>query len=277
MLNDKERTFTYLVIIAVIVALIVSIITIWIPSKTVKDITIRNYEPKDYGNDRIEYYINNSFNILSTSNFEKIFPKISKEYLNDNNLKDAQEAKDYLISNSFIGSSIVVDSVDLLSKSEDNYIYKITYNISGKERYAFLSEKQINDYTITFSNNGTIKDLASNITKKYGEFEFIVNTKESRNDSIVYEITIKNNYSDIRADFNLTDLYSVQLSLEDNSLYNMASIVANNDNTFSLNPNSHFTKEYVFNIPQDMQGKINGIKFNDIQFTTGVADVFIPF
>lgn len=277
MLKDKEKTFTYLVMIAVIVALLIIIITIWVPSKTIKDMTIRNYIPKDYGKSRIEYYSNNAFNILSTSNFEKTFSKISTEYLNDNNLKDVQGAKEYLISNSFIGSSIVIDSVDLLSKSEDNYVYKITYNISGKERYAFLSEKQINDYTITFSNNGTVKDLASNITKKYGEFEFIVNTKESRTDSIVYEITIKNNYSDIRADFNLTDLYSVQLSLEDNSLYNMASIVANNENNFSLNPNSYFTKEYVFNIPQDMQGKINGIKFNDIQFTTGVADVFIPF
>lgn len=277
MLENKEKTFTYLVIISIVVALLIVIITIWIPSKTVKDMTIRNYIPKDYGKDRIEYYSNNAFNILSTSNFEKTFSKIATEYLNDNNLKNIQEAKEYLISNSFIGSSIVVESVDLLSKSEENYVYKITYNISGNERYAFLSENQINDYTITFSSNGTIKNLASNITKKYGEFEFLVNTKESRIDSIVYEITIKNNYNDIRADFNLADLYSVQISLEDNSLYNMASVVANNEETFSLNPNSYFTKEYVFNIPQEMQGKINGIKFNDIQFTTGIADVFIPF
>lgn len=277
MLENKEKTFTYLVIISIVVALLIVIITIWIPSSTVKDITIRNYEPKNYGEIRLNYYKDNIFNILSASNFEKTYQKIDEEYLKDNNLNDIQEAKDYFMSNSFIGNSIVIESIEIISKNNDNYVYRVSYNISDTKKYAFISEKKINDYTISFSNSGTTKNLASNITKKYGELEFLVTIKESRIDSIVYEITIKNNYSDIRADFNLTDLYSVQASLEDNSLYNMASIISNGEETFSLNPNSFFTKEYVFNIPQEMQGKINGIKFNDIQFTTGIADVFIPF
>lgn len=277
MLQDKEKIFTYLVIVAVVVALLIVILTIWIPSSTAKDLTIRNYEPKDYAQSRIEYYNQNAFSILSTSNFEKTYQKIDTEYLKENDLNDIQATKDYLISNSYIGSSIVIESIELISKSDENYVYKITYNISGKERYAFISEKKINDYTITFSSTGTIRNIASNITKQYGEFEFIVNTKESRNDSIVFEITVKNNYKDIRAEFDIANIYSVQVSLDDNSLYNLASVVTNGEDVFILNPNSYFKKEYVFNIPQDKQGKINGIKFNDVHFTDGIADVFIEF
>lgn len=277
MLQDKEKLFTYLVIVAVVVAILVLIITIWIPGSTTKDLTIRNYETKDYGQTRLDYYNQNIFNILSTSNFEKTYQKIDKDFLTENNLNDEQSTKDYLITNSFIGSSIVIESIDILSKNDNNYVYKVKYNISGKERYAFLSEKEINDYSIIFSSNGSIKNIVSNSTKQYGDFDFIVTTKESRLDSIVFEITVKNNSSDIRADFNLTDLYSVQVSLDDNSLYNLASVVSNGEDEFNLNPNSYFTREYVFSIPQEMQGKINGIKFNDIHFTSGWADVFIPF
>lgn len=276
MFQDKEKVFTYLIIFTVVVALLIVILTIWIPSSTVKDLTIRNYEEKNYAQSRIEYYQQNAYNILGVSNFEKTYSKIDNNYLVENNLTDAQSAKDYLMTNSFIGSSIVVESVDLLSKNDNNYLYRITYNISEKRKYAFISEKKINDYTITFSSTGTLNNLEASTTKNYGDFEFIVNTKESRLDSIVFEITVKNNSKDIRADFDFADIYSVQATLEDNSVYNLSTLVSTGDNKFNLNPNSYFTKEYVFSIPQDLQGKISLITFNDIHFTSGWADVEIP-
>lgn len=265
MFNDKEKVFTYLVIAFVCVIFIVLMFVIWRPSSQDSiENKIRNFDVNtSYNTQRIEFYNQNILNMLNNSNFNSTYENVSKKFLEENNLANYEDTYDFLQQNMFIASNLELLGVELISDINDIYIYKVTYSVSGKNRYVIITENDINTFELYFSDDGLIDNIDSEKIIIKDNVEYKVEVIESRVDSIKLNLTITNNSSD-RYEYNFTDLYSVQALLDDNSAFNLTSVVLGGEDSYILNPNSNFTIELVYQIPQGQQASINRLKFRNV-------------
>lgn len=264
-LDDKEKLIAYLAIALVSILLIAVIIMIWTPSNNNSiENSLNKYNVDiNYESKRVEFYQNNIINMLNTSNFNSLYNNIDSDFLSEYNLDTSEKAYNYLQKNLYIGSNIELNDIVLIDKTNDIYLFKVTYSIEGNTRYIIVQEAEVNKYTFYFSETGFVKNIFSEKSVINENVEYKINTLESTNDSIKLRLTITNNSQD-RYEFDFSDLYSVRIITEDNEGYNLASVVLSGNEIYYLNPNSSFSIELVYQIPQEKQAKIERMLFTDV-------------
>ena len=264
-LDDKEKLIAYLAIALVSILLIAVIIMIWTPSNnnSIENSLNKYNVDSNYESKRVEFYQNNIINMLNTSNFNSLYNNIDSDFLSEYNLDTSEKAYNYLQKNLYIGSNIELNDIVLIDKTNDIYLFKVTYSIEGNTRYVIVQEAEVNKYTFYFSETGFVKNIFSEKSVINENVEYKINTLESTNDSIKLRLTITNNSQD-RYEFDFSNLYSVRIITEENEGYNLASVVLSGNEIYYLNPNSSFSIELVYQIPQEKQAKIERMLFTDV-------------
>ena len=130
MLEKQEKTLVYIAIAIIVFIFFIVLYNIWFPSnKGIKNKITEYDAEKKYSDIRIEYYKKNLTTLLKNTNFENLYKKIDSSYLENYKLDNVGQAKEYFEKNFYIGNEINVNSISIVSQTDDEYIY-IEQNIN---------------------------------------------------------------------------------------------------------------------------------------------------
>lgn len=125
MISDEEKKYIYPAIAVIVIIILIVIVLIWSPKKeNIIENTIDNVPVAgNYVDIQKEKYISILNRILLLDNYDELYEKINKDWIDENKLSSKQEIYDWLFEN-FIISSVKPNIVDTeVFTSTDIYIY----------------------------------------------------------------------------------------------------------------------------------------------------------
>ena len=262
----RNRRNLIIAIIAYIVITLIILVIIWWPKE--KDyLKYESINMEDKQQELAQNYINDISIWFKIGEKEAIKEMISDEYV-----EYSGESKEEIIKElddaGFFNLYSEVRGVDLYI-DENTYVYTTTINYKNNSRDINIIETYPYKYKITFDDfykynvvnkstinqgiNFTVKDIYRNL--KYIEIN----------------MTIENmNSSYIRLDFNSPTC--VQAVLDDGKKYSLSNLVSTSDYT-DVDVNTIITKNFVFEIPAQLQNHIEYIIFNGVILEFSTANI----
>ncbi|MEG2646229.1 MAG: hypothetical protein RSA08_04295 [Clostridia bacterium] len=273
-ISKKDKKLLIIAIVIFLIIVITSISFIWLPKKE-KINKVGQYDAvKNCDNKLINKYLDDLSILLLEGNFEKLYKKIDKLYLDDNGLNE-KNTKKFLTDNIFIGKSVSIDSYEL-SKEGTNYVYRIKYTMNGLNRYVNLIEPKPYNYTLSFDQkNIPTNDKGKQKTYLVNNIKFDITIMEKTDNHIKYSVIITN--QDVKtAEFNFDTVNTAVLVLKDNTEIKMCTVVMDKNNTI-LTLGSVTKEEFFYTLSLENQSKIKGIKLKDVMINQKLTEIMIEF
>lgn len=273
-ISKKDKKLLIIAIVIFLIIVITSISFIWLPKKE-KINKVGQYDAvKNCDNKLINKYLDDLSILLLEGNFEKLYKKIDKLYLDDNGLNE-KNTKKFLTDNIFIGKSVSIDSYEL-SKEGTNYVYRIKYTMNGLNRYVNLIEPKPYNYTLSFDQkNIPTNDKGKQKTYLVNNIKFDITIMEKTDNHIKYSVIITN--QDVKtAEFNFDTVNTAVLVLKDNTEIKMGTVVMDKNNTI-LTLGSVTKEEFFYTLSLENQSKIKGIKLKDVMINQKLTEIMIEF
>lgn len=276
MLEKNEKILIYIAIGIITVVFFIVIYNIWFPSKNnIKNLINIYTEENSYTDLKIKEYTKRLQSLLNISSFDELYGYINSEYLINNNLNDINSARDFFEKNFYIGNEIKINSISVISITDDIYTYRVEYLSNSLTRYVTIIETSVNDFTLDFDQLN-INEFETVKSTNIDGIEYTVKTLSSTDDSLKLNINI-NSKSDNIYKFNFNDIFSVQLKLMDGTYINLATVVAGDKNDYIMNRNYSFNIDTLFNVPMIKQGEIEKIVFNNVYVNDEKTNIEIDF
>ena len=265
MISDEEKKYIYPAIAVIVIIILIVIVLIWSPKKeNIIENTIDNVPvAENYVDIQKEKYISILNRILLLDNYDELYEKINKDWIDENKLSSKQEIYDWLFEN-FIISSVKPNIVDTeVFTSTDIYIYKFFIDINGVQKNITINEYAPNNYDISFEQD-EINALSNKIYNyEVDGLQYLV-TIDYASDSVI-QYTVKcTNTTDNMYEFNFTTNSSANLGLENNENINAIDITTATSNQYKLGKNGTFELKFTFNINLEKQSLINSINFTSV-------------
>lgn len=272
--EKKEKILIYSIVVIVCLIVIFAIIMIWKPMVSKSNNFNKYNDELNYEDTMTEYYKNYISEVLKITNFDKLYNKLSSEYLTSIGLSDKEQVKEYLKNNNLISMKYQVNNVETY-ESSDNNVFLVSYTISGQEKYVNIIESLPYNFTLSFVQSNNLNQLLSDISldrvidNVNYDFDIIESTKEQ----IRIKLTITNN-SEQSITYDFSNLNSFQLKYNDNYI-NMAAIANSSTVNYEILPKSSKSIETLFNLSFANQVNINGARLNNVKINNDTYTIDI--
>ncbi len=254
--NNKKNLIIVSVVYIVIVISI--LLVIWWPDGE-KALKYESINIEDKQQELAEEYIGNIALMFMTDNKDIISDLISDDYVEYTGKSKASIIQE-LDEQGFFNLQARTQGVELYV-DENTYIYKTTINYKENSRSISIIETYPYKYKIVFDDfykYDTVEKTTSSQGIKFTVTDIYRNLKY-----IKVNMKIENtNSSYVRFDFN--SLNCVQAVLEDGKSYSASNLVSGSNYT-DVNSSTTITKNFVFEIPAQLQNHIKYIVFNGIK------------
>lgn len=281
MLNEEEKKYAYIAITIILILLIIVIILIWTPmfsGSQKEDLNIFEvYDSSAYVENMKEEYKNILLDLLKENNYDLLFEKMDKNFLEQNNF-DKNSLREFLYSNNlFIGDTTSV-MINNKSVSSDKEVYLYTYEYSYDEniKYVHIRESYPGSYYISFEqdNYPIINNDGFSVTN--GDVSYKITVVESNQENVTFNFEITNNSND-RYVFDLSSLNSSSATINNGEKCYLDSIVSGNESSnLEVLPGGVYNIQLTYNINIENQNNILYFEFynvlnNDIYSTITLA------
>ena len=281
MLNEEEKKYAYIAITIILILLIIVIILIWTPmfsGSQKEDLNIFEvYDSSAYVENMKEEYKNILLDLLKENNYDLMYEKMDKNFLEQNNF-DKNSLREFLYSNNlFIGDTTSV-MINNKSVSSDKEVYLYTYEYSYDEniKYVHIRESYPGSYYISFEqdNYPIINNDGFSVTN--GDVSYKITVVESNQENVTFNFEITNNSND-RYVFDLSSLNSSSATINNGEKCYLDSIVSGNESSnLEVLPGGVYNIQLTYNINIENQNNILYFEFynvlnNDIYSTITLA------
>lgn len=262
--RDKKKLKHILIVYIVVMIIILAII--WWP----KEKEALEYESVDINLKKetmAQSYIDRISYILTNNKTEYMEEMMSSKYCNYVD-KSASSIVQELKEQGFFSKDVNLSGMTVYEDGS-TYIYTTVMKVGNKSKTIsliettpynpkvvfddFYSYEKLEDKSVTDGIAFTIKDMYK--ATKYVEINLQV---ENTND---YDITF---------DFNTVN--GVKLLLTDGTSYNVSNLISG-QNATTIKTKSTINKNFVFEIPIQLQNKIEYILFNDVKLSSAKKDI----
>ena len=259
----NKKSLIYMLIVYALIALIV-IAIIWWP----KEKRYAEYEKLDLKAKQTKLaqsYVNIISNMFRNSKTDDIKSLISREYVEYTG-KSVDKIIKELDNMGFLSQSASIKGVNLYTDG-DTYVYSTTiYSGTGNSRAINIIEKYPYEYEIVFDDFYSYDNYGKTVTSENIEFKI-----ENIYRNLKYvEINMRiENLNDTYARFDFNSIDGVYAILEDGTRYAVTNLVSSEPYT-NIEPNMTIKKNFVFEIPAQLQEGLKYIVFNgvNIKFST---------
>ena len=269
MLNEEEKKYAYIAITIILILLIIVIILIWTPmfSRSQKeDLNIFEvYDSSAYVENMKEEYKNILLDLLKENNYDLLFEKMDKNFLEQNNF-DKNSLREFLYSNNlFIGDTTSV-MINNKSVSSDKEVYLYTYEYSYDEniKYVHIRESYPGSYYISFEqdNYPIINNDGFLVTN--GDVSYKITVVESNQENVTFNFEITNNSND-RYVFDLSSLNSSSATINNGEKCYLDSVVSGNESSnLEVLPGGVYNVKLTYNINIENQNNILYFEFYNV-------------
>ena len=263
-LGNNKKSIIKAFIIYIIITLIV-LIYIWIP-KTDGRIKYSKIDMDNKKKELANYYYNDILSKFKSSNKETISNLLSDDYLYFVN-KKSEDVITELEEEGVFSSDVTMSSMTVY-EDKGTYVYTASINDSIKIN---LIEEEPYSYVIAFDNFYSYDESAETVTKE--NVKFTIDSEYRNFEYIKYEMRIENK-ENVYCSFKFGDIKGVQVVLEDGTKFDLANSVATEEYTV-LNTNTTKSKQFVFNIPVQLQNSIEYMIFNDVKIDSATMNIKI--
>lgn len=265
--NNKKGLKTALVIY--IFVTIAVIIFIWMPKKSDRiKYDVVNMDEKRQ--ELVTYYYNEISKKFKNGDKISISNSLSEDYLLYIG-KTNEQLISQLEKEGFFSTGISVENMTLY---EDKGTYVYTTQIetsSGTNKKINLIEKSPYEYIIAFDNFYSYNDDENSITKE--NIQFTISSEYRNFEYIKYGIRIENK-DNVYCSFDFNNITGVQAVLEDGTKFALSNLVSTEENT-KISKNTTINKQFVFEIPVQLQNSIEYIVFNNVKIDTSTVNIKI--
>lgn len=263
MLEDREKKLIYFAAALVIIFIIILLVIIWKPLiSNIYNNELNKFDSNiNYDDMMKDYYIEYASTNLNIDNFDTLYEKISKSYIDSIGINDKEGLKTYLRDQRYISSNITIYGVEY-SNFNNKSMYRIRYAAAGNERYVNIVENSPYDFSVNFENSNYTSLINKSINQTREGVTYKIEVTESSNNSIRVKATITNN-SDNTYEFNFSALNSFQI-IYDNKYINLAAVANSSTTDYRVTSGGTITYEGLFNMSLANQFKISGYSFNGV-------------
>lgn len=269
MLNEEEKKYAYIAITIILILLIIVIILIWTPmfsGSKKEDLNIFEvYDSSAYVENMKEEYKNILLDLLKENNYDLLFEKMDKNFLEQNNF-DKNSLREFLYSNNlFIGDTTSV-MINNKSVSSDKEVYLYTYEYSYDEniKYVHIRESYPGSYYISFEqdNYPIINNDGFLVTN--GDVSYKITVVESNQENVTFNFEITNNSND-RYVFDLSSLNSSSATINNGEKCYLDSVVSGNESSnLEVLPGGVYNVKLTYNINIENQNNILYFEFYNV-------------
>lgn len=265
MLGKNKKTL-FIVIIAYVVITLGIIVAIWWPEAP-DYATYNSINIEQNKRDMAQKYLNDLSIMFKTEDEKQVQELISSEYVNfvkKDRLQIISELKEegyFSLYSDVKGMEVFVDG--------DTYVYTTAIYSKGNKKNISVIEKFPYKYEIVFDDFYGYKSYE--LIRTLSNVEFKINSVYSNLKYITYNVSITN-YNDTYVLFNFNDSAGVQAILSDGTSYLMANNVSTEQYT-KVDTGMTINKEFVFQIPVQLQHGIENILFNDVSVNLEKKDL----
>lgn len=266
MIGGKKSLMWMIVAYVIITAIIIAII--WWPEEK-NYATYTKVDIEDKKSEMAQSYVNALSDLFQNGRKEELKELISSRYIRYTG-KSVDEIVTELEDKKFLSEDAEVKGVKVYA-DKDTYVYSTTvYSDKGSrvvnviERYPYEYEIVFDDfYSYDEADKATVnKDIRFTIQNIYRNLKYIEISMEIENLNSVYA----------RFDFNST--VGVQAVLEDGTIYPIANLVSDEAYT-NIESNMTIKKNFVFEIPAQLQDGIKYIVFNGVKIEFSETNIKI--
>ncbi len=276
-LSSQEKKYLYPIVAIIILILVIVLIIIWWPKNTkiqdnINKVNINN----DYAEIQIEKYKNILNEYLIESNFSKLYSKISKEWLAENNIENENDAKNFLFKNYIISSSAPNILESEVFSSNDLYIFKFVIDTNGVKKNIYINESTPYEYTFSFEEYSINVLSGKNYKYTLDSVEYEIKTEYVSDSLIQYEITAKNKGSDTYT-WQMKNYNKVFLKLNNEEKIISTDITALGLTSAEIKPGGELSFKVTFTIPLQKQANIESLRFENVYKNDYENNIEIPF
>jgi len=264
-LGNNKKTFI-IIIVAYVVLTITIIAMIWWPKE--KDYV--TYEQVNITSKKeaiAQNYLNTLSNILKNNKTNELKALISNGYINYTE-KTADTIVNELVKEGYFSSDVAVRGMNVYEDG-DTYVFSTTAYSGNKKRDINIIERYPYKYEIAFDDfylyeqkgiTQTVKNIKFTVEKIYRNLKYI-------------EIDMKiENLNTTYARFDFASTVGVQAVLEDGTKYSLANSISGETKT-NVEPNMMVNKNFVFEIPAQLQEGIEYIIFNGVSLKFSESNI----
>lgn len=262
--NDKKKIIRVMVLYCVIV--LIAIVIIWWPEKD-------NFVHYDMANmtyvksDVAQEYVESIGYMLNNNKTEDIEGLIDRAYIMYSK-KSAKQLVDELKSQGYFSGMTEIRDVKLYEDG-NTYIYMMDMYFDGNKKAISIVETKPYQYTIVFDDFYAYQNINMSEVKEGIKFTLVDKYYNMK----YFEVNMRiENTTEYEASLDFTSTSGVRLELEDGTTYAVANLVTSEIRT-SLTPNKLVNKNFVFEIPVQLQGEIKNIIFNNVQTANGKKNI----
>lgn len=264
-LGRNKRNLVY-AILAYLVVVISIVIYIWWP----KDKNYLQYEKVDIEAKQevlAQEYIDEVSLLFRTGDKQAVKDLISEEYVNFTG-KTRDELINELDSQGYFDLYSEMRGIDLFV-DEDTYVYTTTIHYKNNSKSINIVEVYPYEYELVFDDFYKYSKLDKTTTNQ--DIKFTINDIYRNLKYIEINMKIENlNKSYVRFDFNSSTC--VQAVLDDGKKYSVSNLVSTSNYT-DVESNTTISKNFVFEIPAQLQNKIQYIIFNGVILEFSEANI----
>lgn len=253
-------------LVAWIIVMAAVLVIIWMP----KEKKYATYQKVDLNNKKTELareYLSTLSLMLKEANTFEFERKLSKSYLAYTN-KTSEEVVAELEKTGFFSKDTTLTNMTLYEDG-NTYIFSSIMRSGNNERTINIIEQSPYVYNIVLDNFYLYSD-AEKLTKS-NNIEFKVKNVYNNLKYIEINMSIEN-LNDTYARFDFGSTTGVQAVLEDGTIISLANLVASEIYT-NVEPNMTLNKNFVFEIPIQLQSGIQCILFNDVTLEFSKTDI----
>ena len=184
--------------------------------------------------------------------------------------KTKDEIINELESQGLLGGSVKVEKATIYT-DDTVYVYSITVTNGMNSRVVNLIETYPYQYKMAFDDFYTYNNYPTTISNSGIEFTI---------DSVYrnlgyYKVNMKiENKNDVYARFNFNNIDCVQAVLKDGTKYPITNLISDEAYT-NVEPNMTISKEFIFQIPAQLQEGIEYIVFNNVSIRFSESNIKI--
>lgn len=263
-LGNNKKSVIKAFIIYIIITLVI-LVWIWIP-KTDGRIKYNKVNMDSKKKELANYYYNDILSKFKSLNKETVSSLLSDDYLYFLDKKN-EDVINELEGKGVFSSDTIISNMTIY-EDKGTYVYTATINNTIKIN---LIEEEPYSYVIAFDDFYSYNDNEESVTK--ANIKFTIDSEYRNFEYIKYKMRIDNK-ENVYCSFKFSDIKGVQAVLEDGTKFDLANSVATEEYTV-LNTNTTISKQFVFNIPVQLQNSIEYIIFNDVKIDSATMNIKI--
>lgn len=253
--NNKNTILIMLV--AYVIVMVVIIAIIWWPEE--KNYAV--YEKVDITAKKetvAQSYLNTLSDMLKKNNTSEFKKLISTRYMNYTG-KTEDEIVSELTNAGYFSDNVEVKDMSIYTDG-DTYVYSTTACSGNNKRAINIIERYPYEYEIVFDDFYSYEQKGTTYTNK--DIKFTIDSIYRNLKYIEIKMKIEN-LNDTYARFDFTSTVGVQAVLEDGTKYSLANLISGESYT-NIESNMTVNKNFVFEIPAQLQEGIEYIAFNGV-------------